>query len=80
MAFSDFTRHAPSLSPAIMAPVKTSAQILASGERMRERQHHYHPGNGGDWKLLSLFVASNEMFIKVSVDIFIQLSPTYTGL
>lgn len=46
----------------------------------RERQHHYHPGNGGDWKLLSLFVVSNEMFIKVSVDIFIQLSPTYTGL
>ena len=65
-----------------MAPVKTSTQILASGERMRERerQHHYHPGNGGDWKLLSLFVPSNEMFIKVSVDIFIQLSPTYTGL
>ena len=52
---------------------------LASGERMGERQHHYHPSNGGDWKLLSLFVVSNEMFIKVSVDIFIQLSP-YTGL
>ena len=52
---------------------------LASGERMGEKQHHYHPSNGGDWGLLSLFVVSNEMFIKVSVDIFIQLSP-YTGL
>ncbi len=58
-----------------MAPVNTSVQISASGERMGDNIITARPNNGV-WKWLSLFVTGNEMFIEVSVDIFIHLSPT----
>ena len=57
-----------------------AADFAASGERMGERQHRYRPvlitGSGYCCRFLS---PGNEMFIEVSVDIFIHLSPTYDG-